>query len=109
MSFLRLLVLLAVVAVVVGCGPSAESVTPPPERSPAETVKAVLEQAAETGQGGSALGEMMDALEKMKATDAEKAGALEEDANALMSMSDPAEIKAKAKEMLGKLEAPQQE
>lgn len=109
MSFLRLLVLLAAVAVVVGCGPGVESVSPPPERSPEQIVKSALEHAAETGQAGSELGEMMAALGEMQATDAEKASALQEDAQALMSMSDPAAIKAKAKEMLGKLESPQQE
>ena len=102
MSWFRFLVL-PVGVVIVGCRPGAGSVTPPPEVSPAEAVRKALEQVAESGRGGSEIGAMMNDLEAMKATDPQTAEALIEDAKALMSISDSAAIKAKAKEMLGKL------
>jgi len=66
-------------------------------------VKTTLEQLAETGQVGSEAAMMMQALEKMKATDAAKAEALLKDADQLMSLPGPEAVKAKAKEMLAKL------
>ena len=57
----------------------------------------------ETGQIGSEIGVMMQALDQMKATDAAKAEALREKANQLMSLPNPQAVKAKAKEMLGML------
>jgi hypothetical protein len=101
MSWFRFLVL-PVAVVIVGCRPGAESVTPP-EVTPVDAVKKALEQVVESGRGGSEIGAMMNDLEAMKATDPQTAEALIEDAKALMSMSDSAAIKAKAKEMLGKL------
>jgi hypothetical protein len=102
MTFSRWLVLLVAVAIV-GCQPGAESVTPPAEKTGADAVRETLEGVVQTGEGGSALGAMMDAIEQMKADDPETAAALEADATEIMGMSDPAKVKAKAQEMLDKL------
>jgi len=102
MNFSRFLVLLGVIAVV-GCGPSAQLTGSAQEETPTDIAKATLEQIVESGQAGSEIGAMMVAFEEMRATDAATADALIEDGNAMMAMSSPDEIKAKAKEMLAKL------
>lgn len=104
MSWLRLMLVFAVAAVLAGCGPRAQSVKPP-EVSAKEAVTKALEGIAQSGQGGSEIGTIMQDLDRMKATDPQLAEALIEDANQMMSMSNPAQIKAKAQEMLGKLGA----
>lgn len=106
MEYLRFPLLLTAV-MISGCGGGggSESVVPP-DVSPRDAVKATLEQIAESGQGGSEIGAMMQDLEKLKETDAATADALIQDANALMSTTGGKEaITAKAKEMLAKLES----
>ena len=104
MSFAKYLALMVLgAAVLVGCGAKPQFEGGADETSPEETVKTTLEQMVQTGQAGSNIGEMMQALEKMKETDAAKAEALLEDANQLMSSPSSAAIKTKAKEMLDKL------
>ncbi len=90
--------------VLVGCGPRPQATGSAEETLPAQTVRTTLEQLAETGQIGSEVWIMMAALEEMKATDAAKAEALLKDADQLMSAPGPDAVKAKAKEMLAKLE-----
>ncbi len=104
MSWLRSMLVLAAVAVLVGCGPRAESVKAP-EVSAKEAVTKALQNIAQTGQGGSEIGAIMQDLERMKATDPQLAETLIQDANQMMSLGNPAEVKAKAQEMLGKLGA----
>ena len=70
--------------------------------SPRDAVKGFLEQVAENGATGSELGELMNAIEELKATDSELANELESDGMAMMSASSN-ETKAKAKAMLAKL------
>ena len=90
---------------VLGCGGSIreESVTPP-SITPKEAIKSALEPVAQTGQVGSEIGAVMQQVEALKATDAATAEALEQDVRSLMSMGPGEEAKAKAKEILSKLE-----
>lgn len=90
-------------ALLLGCGPKPQFEGGEQETNAEETVKSVLEQIAQTGQMGSDIGLMMQALEEMKATDSAKAEALLKDANDLMSTSGADAVKAKAKKMLEKL------
>jgi cellobiose-specific phosphotransferase system component IIA len=104
MAHRRFLLPLAV-ALLAGCSSRAPELRgTAQERAPEETVRSVLEGLAESGQSGSEIGQMMQALEKMKATDPAKAEALIEDANQIMKLSGPEAVKAKAKEMLAKLD-----
>jgi len=90
---------------VVGCGGSVrvESVTPP-SITPKQAIKSALEPVAQSGQVGSEIGAVMQQIEALKATDAATAAALEADARSLMSMGPGEAAKAKAKQMLSKLE-----
>ena len=98
MVYLRILILLAV-AVVVGCQGGDESINVQPTQAPAaQSAKAILESAAETGELGSAMMELRTSLEGF-----EEGKALLPDLDALEAMADPEEIKAKAKEMADKL------
>ncbi|MFH1920991.1 MAG: hypothetical protein ABIP48_14065 [Planctomycetota bacterium] len=104
MSWMRFVVFLGFAALV-GCGggPSSVDVTPLPEETPVQAITTVLEGLAADGQFAPGMESLDENIEKLKATDAEKAGALEEDWKALQSLSDPEAIQAKAKEMLGTL------
>ena len=96
MVYLRILILLAV-AVVVGCqGDESVRVDQP---AAAENAKAILESAAESGSelGSAAMG-LRESLEGF-----EEGKALLPDLDALEAMTNPAQIKAKAKEMADKL------
>ena len=97
------LLMLAVTVVMFGCGPKAETVEEV-KLSPRETIKQALEGIAESGQGGSEIGAIMAKLDLLAEEDAALAESLKADANALMGSMDSAQIKAKAKEMLEKLE-----
>jgi hypothetical protein len=90
---------------VLGCGSSVreESVTPP-SITPKQAIKAALEPVAQSGQVGSEIGAVMQQIEALKATDAATAAALEEDVRSLMSMGPGEAAKAKAKQILSKLE-----
>ena len=90
---------------VVGCGGSVrvESVTPP-SITPKQAIKSALEPVAQSGQVGSEIGAVMQQIEALKATDAATAAALEEDVRSLMSMGPGEAAKAKAKQILSKLE-----
>jgi len=71
-------------------------------KSPREVVTGILEQVAENGATGSELGELMNAIEELKATDSALAAELEPEGAAMMSASSD-ETKVKAKAMLTKL------
>ncbi len=89
---------------VLGCGGSIreESVTPP-SITPQQAIKSALDQVVESGQVGSEIGAVMQQIEALKATDAATAAELEQDARSLMSMAPGESAKAKAKQMLSKL------
>ena len=70
----------------------------------------MLEQIAEIGVARGEFGELLyEHLGEMKASDPQKVEALEQDAKELMSMSRREAVKAKAREMLAKLEPPEEE
>ena len=87
---------------IAGCGPGqlpSETVTPvaPP------AAKAQLTDVANSGELGSAASAIRESLEAMKATDSAKADELLNDLTALEGLTDPNQIKAKAKAMADKL------
>lgn len=96
----RALCLFVGVAFLLGCNDGSQIKVKPPG---AEQIKPALEDVAKNGQLHSGLMVVRDELEKMKATDAAKAGALLKDLDELQSLKDTEKAKAKAKEMLGKL------
>jgi hypothetical protein len=107
MSFSRFLGLV-LLAAVVGCGGgvSSESVTPP-DVSPQDQIKTALNQMLESGAPGSEIGAIMTSIEELKGTDPDLAATLQADADELMgmmSMNNVGAMKAKAQEMLDKLE-----
>ena len=97
MDFLKTVMLLAVL-LVVGCSSESESVTPVSAPPAAQSAKATLEEIAETGELGSAAMTLRESLEAF-----DEGKALLTDLDALEALTDPAQIKAKAKEMAGKL------
>jgi hypothetical protein len=95
-------------AAVVGCGGSidTESVTPP-EVSPRDAIKTALNQMLESGAPGSEIGAVMTSINDLKQTDPALADTLKADADELMGMMSRNNVdamKAKAQEMLKKLE-----
>ena len=104
MSWLRMLVLLCVAALT-GCFGDDTQQVKPPEVSPKDAVKAALEDVAESGQGGSALGGIMQELSKLEESDPQLAQELRKETQTMMSSSmSPDQVKQKAKEMIKKLE-----
>jgi hypothetical protein len=97
MNFLRIVLLVALVAVL-GCGEEVQSVTPPTAAPAAQGVKAMLLEIAETGELGSGAMELRENLQKVEGADA-----LLPELDSLESLTDPAQIKAKAKAMADKL------
>ena len=98
-----ILLLLASCVLTIGCGPKAQLKGDAKNETALETVKTVLTELSESGAMGSGVGKLMAALEEYKAVDAAKAEELRKDAQSMMSASSPDAVKAKAKEMLGKL------
>ena len=104
MSWLKC-VLLGALVVFVSCKTDTSQSVTPPDETAKEAVKKALEGIAETGVGGSEIGLVQIELEKLKKTNPTLADDLMEDASALMSTALSADqVKAKAKAMLKKLE-----
>ncbi len=102
MSFVRVLALLSVLAIV-GCG-SGENATPVEPPTADSQIKSSLEYVAESGQVDSGIMLVREQLEELKETDAAKADALLKDLDELETMAgNPDGAKAKASEMLKKL------
>ena len=81
----------------------AKSVKP---LAPQDEIRSALEHVAQTGEIDSGLVIVREKLEAMKETDAAKAGELLQDLSQLEKMTtQPAQAKAKAQEMLKKLES----
>ena len=101
MRFVRILALLGLVAVL-GCG-GGENATTVEEAPPDSQIQSALQSVAETGVVDSGIMLVRAQLEVLKETDALKADALLKDLDALEASRSPDQVKAKAKEMLGKL------
>ncbi len=105
MSSLRMLLLLGV-ALLIGCGQDVERVEPVEGPPPREELQTILEHVAQTGQGGSELGLVMEKINDIEETDPALAAALRDDANELMSlMGNPPALQGKARDMLETLDA----
>jgi uncharacterized lipoprotein YehR (DUF1307 family) len=103
MSLLRVIVVCCVVALL-GCGDGGTTVKPP-DTTAKDQVKQYLENIAETGAGGSEMGAIMEELKKLEESDPALAAELQEDAKTFMStQNSPEQLKAKAKEMIEKLD-----
>jgi hypothetical protein len=104
MSWLKFLVLACFAATIIGCTDDTVKVTPP-TKSAKESVKAALQNVADTGSGGSEVGAIMNELKKLEPTDPELAKELSADAQELMSTRNTSDqLKQKAKDMIKKLE-----
>jgi len=111
----RLLIALLVLAVAGGCpqGSSHQrSIDTPESPSPADELKTALGKLAETGEsavvaveGGEGSSEIEEAFNEFLGADPDKAPSLQKDFDELKSAlgSDPEKVKAKAKEIMGKL------
>jgi len=101
MRFLKPIVLGMALLGVVGCGGTNETSTKVVVPPPIELLKSALTDIAAKGKpvgsGGILLQQYVD---KIAADDAAKAKALTPQVDTLMSLKDPAKIKAKANEML---------
>lgn len=97
-------IVIASSAFLVGCGATqGEKIAATP--SPiAEQIKSMLKTASEDGKPLGSGGMLsMEYLAQLEKTDAAKAKELQADFDALMSMGNPAEIKAKAAAILKKM------
>ena len=104
MRFVSALLLASMVAVaVVGCGGGA--VAPEPEADETtQMIVPLLDQIAKTGDLEDSGEELLSYVEEdLMETDPTKAQSLMKDVEQLLSMTSPAEIKAKAAEIKGKL------
>lgn len=101
----KLWIVVLLAAFLVGCSgdPNSEEITV--TRPPAtENIKAVLTDLAATGQKSSGLMTLSSEIESLRSTDAAKADVLKRGYDELTTLSAPAQIQAKAKEMLSQLE-----
>jgi outer membrane murein-binding lipoprotein Lpp len=99
----KLFTVILCLALLAGCGSVSDqpkTVTPP---AATESIKAVLNDLAQTGQMSSGVMTLETEIEKLRATDAAKADALKQGYDQLKGLNNPALIQAKAKEMLSKL------
>ncbi len=95
MAYLRILMLLAVVAFV-GCQPSESQKVDVQTTPAAEAAKAALNEIAESGQLGSGMMTVRESVEQVNAE-------LLPEIDALEAMTDEEEIKVRAKEITDKL------
>jgi len=86
----------------VGCGSGAVEVQPPPQDAAA---KKMLQDMAETGQPmGSGGMEIASHISRIRQTDPAKADKLQKQFDDLVSIKNPAQVKAAAKKMLADME-----
>jgi hypothetical protein len=106
MRIARFLVLACTLGFMVGCGGEKENVVVVDGKlpGPAELIKKTLEETASSGAPiGSGGFNLQTWADQMAATDPEKSKVLLQGINELSALQDAAKIKAKAKELLGKL------
>jgi cell shape-determining protein MreC len=104
MSWLKFLFLACFAAAIIGCTDDTVKVTPP-DTSAKESVRSALQGVADSGQGGSEVGAIMEELKKLEPTEPELAKELSADAADLMSTRNTSDqLKQKAKDMIKKLD-----
>lgn len=88
-----------------GCGTKQQEVVVEPTviPTPTENLKASLTDLVTTGQKNSGTELMKDEIEKLRGTEGVDADALMKDFDMLMAAAQPAQVVAKAKQMLEKL------
>jgi hypothetical protein len=100
----KLCIAVLMAAFAVGCGANPNDAEITVTRPPAtENIKAVLTDLAATGQMNSGVMTLSAEIGALRETDPAKADALQKDYDALTTLQNPAQIQAKAKEMLSKL------
>lgn len=104
MSFKRFVLAATIGVAAIGCGGVQETKVSVPTSAIEANVKKTLEEYAESGKVGSSLTSLESDINGIKATDSAKGNALMEDYKQLVQdTGSPEKVKAKAKEMLGKL------
>ena len=101
MGVIRVCCVLAMVVAFTGC--RREIAVDQPQVEATEAVRSRLEEVAKTGQVGSEVILIEEALKRLQETDAAKAGELLQDLEQLQGTVDPAKAKTLAEAMLGKL------
>jgi hypothetical protein len=92
-------------AVSIGCNSGADNneVIVNKDYNPITDLKSGLEGIEKSGRLGSGFGSLKGSVIDLRKTDAAKADMLEKELTDLAALSDPAKVKAKAKEIIGKL------
>ncbi|NLS94175.1 MAG: hypothetical protein GXX96_18600 [Planctomycetaceae bacterium] len=103
MHLLKYLTVVAVLGLVWGCGGDPTVKVEQTSVSPEQTLKAGLEEVAQSGELGSGVETLQEAVEKLQASDAAKGDAMAKELETLKSLSDPAAIKTQAKKMADQL------
>ncbi len=105
MRTLACLLCMVLAAGFVGCNSGADNdeVIVNKDYNPITELKSGLEGIEKSGRIGSGFGSLKGAIIDLRKKDAAKADALEKELNELAGLSDPAKVKAKAKEIIGKL------
>lgn len=103
MASVRLAALVVLAAVLAGC--SGSEAVPPPTGGPAQLIKTDLQNAASTGQMGSEMVSIDQRMEELKASEPAKAAEVQKIWDELKAdMNNPATVKAKANEIIQKLD-----
>ena len=96
--------LLAIIGIAtVGCGGVSETKVKAEPTAIESSVRRTLEEYEKTGKLGSSLTSLEADINGIKSSNSSKGEALSKDYSELQQLNDPAKIKAKATEMLGKL------
>jgi hypothetical protein len=100
-----LLLSLGLTTVVAGCGSTQQDVAVEPTKvpTPVENLRAALAELAATGEKTSGTELLKDDIAKLRGTEGVDADALQKDLDAILAAGSPAQVSAKAKEMLAKL------
>ncbi len=91
--------------VLVGCNSGADNnvVIQNPDYDPIKELRSGLESIEKSGRIGSGFGSLKGAIIDLRKKDAAKADVLEKELNDLAALSEAGKVKAKAKEIIGKL------
>lgn len=102
MEYLGKVLCACAVCVLLGCGGAGSAPPPAASQAPSSAAKPYLEDLAQSGEVGSNVQSIREALEDLKATDPAKAEKLLSDLDELMKLP-PDQVKVKAKAMADEL------